>query len=111
MLRVTSYLQEVERGKTKCARYWPDTVDSSEEYGAFSLRNTAEESSKDYTLRQFTLSRLGEAGETEERNIFHFHFLGWPGEKPPSNLTSLNRNIQITARRRTREVSSTFYMM
>jgi len=81
--------KEVERGKTKCARYWPDTVDTSEEYGPFSLRNTGEESSKDYTLRQFTLSRLGEAGETEQRNIFHFHFLGWPDHGTPEDPGSV----------------------
>ena len=67
----------MERGKAECTRYWPDTLDASEEHGPFTLRNTGEESSKDYTLRQFTLSKLG-----EERNIFHFHFLGWPGAAP-----------------------------
>ena len=71
-------LQEVERGKTKCARYWPDQ-DATEEYGGFAVVNTSEETSKDYTLRQFLVSRKTEAGDQEQRKIFHFHFLGWPG--------------------------------
>ena len=71
-------MQEVERGKTKCARYWPD-VDNSEEYGNFVIMNTSEESSKDYTLRQFLVSKKDNDQE-EQRKIFHFHFLGWPGK-------------------------------
>ena len=71
-------LQEVERGKTKCARYWPDQ-DVTDEYGGFAVVNTSEETSKDYTLRQFLVSRKTEAGDQEQRKIFHFHFLGWPG--------------------------------
>ena len=41
--------------------------------------NTSEESSKDYTLRQFLVSRKDNDQE-EQRKIFHFHFLGWPGD-------------------------------
>ena len=78
----SGWIDSSENVRPKYPRYlYPS--DPIEEYGAFSLRNTGEESSKDYTLRQFTLTRLGEAGETEQRNIFHFHFLGWPGAATP----------------------------
>ena len=42
--------KEVERGKTKCARYWPE-LEKTEEFGKFVVTNTREETSKDYTLR------------------------------------------------------------
>ena len=54
-------------------------MDNSEEYGNFMIVNTSEESSKDYTLRQFLVSRKDNDQE-EQRKIFHFHFLGWPGD-------------------------------
>ena len=40
--------------------------------------NTSEETSKDYTLRVFKVSRR-DMEQEEPRKIFHFHFLGWPG--------------------------------
>ena len=38
-------LQEVEGGKTKCARYWPDQ-DVTDEYGGFAELNIIEETGK-----------------------------------------------------------------
>jgi len=73
--------KEIERSKTKCARYWPD-LEKSEEYGAFTVKNMNEETSKDYTLREFLVTK---ADEKEERRIFHFHFLGWPDHGTPED--------------------------
>jgi tyrosine-protein phosphatase non-receptor type 11 len=73
--------KEIERGKTKCARYWPD-LDKSEDYGAFTVKNISEETSKDYTLREFLVTK---SGVEEERRIFHFHFLGWPDHGTPED--------------------------
>ena len=79
--------KEVERGKTKCARYWPD-VEMTEEYGNFVVTNSSEESSKDYTLRLFLVKKK-DAEESEERQIFHFHFLGWPDHGTPEDPGSV----------------------
>ena len=49
-------MQEMERGKTKFASFWPNQ-DATEEYGGFAVLNIIEETSKDYTLRQFLVSR------------------------------------------------------
>ena len=85
--------KEMERGKTKCARYWPD-LDLTEEYGNFVVTNKSEESSKDYTLRMFLVKRKDgqetkEGGREEERQIFHFHFLGWPDHGTPEDPGSV----------------------
>merc|ERR1719225_408767 len=84
--------KEMERGKTKCARYWPD-LDLTEEYGNFMVTNKSEESSKDYTLRLFLVQRKrneeSEEEEEEERQIFHFHFLGWPDHGTPEDPGSV----------------------
>ena len=66
-------LQEVEGGKTKCARYWPDQ-DVTDEYGGFAELNIIEETGKDYTLRQFLVSR-----KTRSRGRYST-FTSWAGQ-------------------------------
>jgi len=78
--------KEVERGKTKCARYWPNQGEV-EEYGSLRVEGISEETSKDYTLREFQVSLSGEEDST--RRIFHFHFLGWPDHGTPEDPGSV----------------------
>uniref|UniRef100_T1J4B3 Tyrosine-protein phosphatase non-receptor type n=1 Tax=Strigamia maritima TaxID=126957 RepID=T1J4B3_STRMM len=73
--------KEVERGKNKCARYWPDE-NQSKEYGRLLIKNVGESSTTDYTLRKFVISRLG---QEEERNVNHYHFQAWPDHGVPSD--------------------------
>ena len=61
---------QVERGKPKCAKYWPD-LDKTDTFGKFTVNTTMETTLKDYTLREFVVSK---EGEKEERKIVHFHF-------------------------------------
>ena len=75
-LLIVMTTKEVERGKTKCAKYWPEP-EKTEEYGSYTVVSISEESSKDYTLREFLVSKKD--CDEEPRKIFHFHFLGWPG--------------------------------
>jgi len=84
---IVNTTKEVERGKTKCARYWPE-LEKTEEFGKFVVTNTREETSKDYTLRQFLVSNKQES-DTEERKILHFHFLGWPDHGTPEDPGSV----------------------
>ena len=64
------FTHQVERGKPKCAKYWPD-LDKSETFGKFTIMTTMETTLKDYTLREFSVSK---EGVNEERKIIHFHF-------------------------------------
>ncbi|XP_059488410.1 tyrosine-protein phosphatase corkscrew-like isoform X3 [Neocloeon triangulifer] len=73
--------KEIERGKNKCARYWPDDG-QLKEYGLVKVRNLCESSNADYTLREFLVSR---EGVPEERKVFHFHFQAWPDHGVPSD--------------------------
>lgn len=74
--------KEVERGKPKCAKYWPD-LNMTETFGSFVVRTVVERSNKDYTLREFTVNKEG--GGKEERKIYHFHFQAWPDHGVPSD--------------------------
>jgi len=82
-LLVVMTTKVMERGKQKCARYWPE-VDQTEEYGVYSVTNQQEETSKDYTLREFLLTK----GE-ESRRVYHYHFLGWPDHGTPEDPGSV----------------------
>ncbi|KDR10028.1 hypothetical protein L798_15690, partial [Zootermopsis nevadensis] len=74
--------KEIERGKNKCVRYWPEEC-QGKEYGKIKVRNLSESSTADYTLREFLVSREG-AGE-EERKVYHYHFQAWPDHGVPSD--------------------------
>ena len=82
-LLVVMTTKVMERGKTKCARYWPE-VEQTEEYGGYTVTNLSEETSKDYTLREFSVSKADET-----RRIFHYHFLGWPDHGTPEDPGSV----------------------
>ncbi|XP_065219883.1 tyrosine-protein phosphatase corkscrew-like isoform X2 [Planococcus citri] len=71
--------KEVERGKSKCERYWPE-VGESAEHGKVTVRSISEVVNTDYTLREFTITCDG-----EERKIFHYHFQAWPDHGVPSD--------------------------
>jgi tyrosine-protein phosphatase non-receptor type 9 len=40
----------MERGRVKCHQYWEPTADESCEYGNFSVKTTAVDANKDYTV-------------------------------------------------------------
>ncbi|TRY53984.1 hypothetical protein DNTS_015542, partial [Danionella cerebrum] len=65
--------KEVERGKSKCVKYWPD-VSALKEYGAMRVRNVKETVAHDYTLRELKLSKVGQ-----------YHFRAWPDHGVPGD--------------------------
>ncbi|GFT16678.1 tyrosine-protein phosphatase corkscrew [Trichonephila clavipes] len=73
--------KEIERGKNKCARYWPD-LNQTKEVGKFVLKNLSESSTTDYILREFSLTK---EECTETRTIYHYHFTAWPDHGVPSD--------------------------
>uniref|UniRef100_A0A8C5XZK3 Tyrosine-protein phosphatase non-receptor type n=1 Tax=Microcebus murinus TaxID=30608 RepID=A0A8C5XZK3_MICMU len=74
--------KEVERGKSKCVKYWPDEY-SLKEYRVMHVRNVKESAARDYTLRELKLSKVGQ-GNTE-RTIWQYHFRTWPDHGVPSD--------------------------
>ncbi|XP_063903249.1 tyrosine-protein phosphatase corkscrew isoform X3 [Zophobas morio] len=72
--------KETERGKTKCARYWPDQ--GTKEYGKIKVKMLMESSSPHYTLREFLVSM---DGLNCERKVFQYHFQAWPDHGVPSD--------------------------
>uniref|UniRef100_A0A1Q3FV89 protein-tyrosine-phosphatase n=1 Tax=Culex tarsalis TaxID=7177 RepID=A0A1Q3FV89_CULTA len=72
--------KEIERGKKKCEKYWPDPQ-QSREWGPARVSCLSETSTADYTLREFLFSWRGQ----DERKIFQYHFQVWPDHGVPSD--------------------------
>lgn len=72
--------KEIERGKKKCEKYWPDPS-QTKEWGSSKVTCLSETSTADYTLREFLLSWRGQ----DERKIFQYHFQVWPDHGVPSD--------------------------
>ncbi|XP_053600514.1 tyrosine-protein phosphatase corkscrew [Plodia interpunctella] len=73
--------KEIERGKVKCERYWPD-LNKTEVLKKYSIYNESESSTQDYTLRRFAVTKNDEPNA--KRTIYHFHFTAWPDHGVPS---------------------------
>lgn len=68
--------KEIERTKKKCEKYWADEG-QTQEWGHAKVRCISEKSTNDYTLRELVFSWRGR----EERKVYQYHFLVWPGKK------------------------------
>ena len=72
---------EVERGRSRCARYWPNPEERTEQ-GALQLVNTGETHNPYYILRQLQVTHKE---KEETRSIFQFHFKAWPDHGVPQD--------------------------
>uniref|UniRef100_A0A1I8Q0M3 protein-tyrosine-phosphatase n=1 Tax=Stomoxys calcitrans TaxID=35570 RepID=A0A1I8Q0M3_STOCA len=72
--------KEFERGKNKCAKYWPDEG-QTKQFGPAKIQCISESSTSDYTLREFLFSWR----DQPERRIFHYHFQVWPDHGVPAD--------------------------
>lgn len=77
--------KEIERGKTKCACYWAH-LGESEVFGKFKVHTDSCNANADYTLREFTVTRIADKGkEEQQRKIYHYQFQAWPDHGVPSD--------------------------
>uniref|UniRef100_A0A8C7RLU8 protein-tyrosine-phosphatase n=1 Tax=Oncorhynchus mykiss TaxID=8022 RepID=A0A8C7RLU8_ONCMY len=80
--------KEMERGRNKCVRYWPD-LNATKEFGKVSVKNVEECQAQDYILRE--LERLQKASQNLLRSlrelvryIWHYQYLSWPDHGVPN---------------------------
>ncbi|KAL8198393.1 UNVERIFIED_CONTAM: protein tyrosine phosphatase, non-receptor type 11 [Gekko kuhli] len=73
--------REVERGRNKCFRYWPDKH-CTKEYGRISVRNIGEQEVQGYHIRDLEIVRTDR--EERPRRIKHFQFFSWPDHGVPN---------------------------
>lgn len=80
-LVIVMITNEVERGRNKCARYWPGPEEPGV-YGSIHAINLEETINPNYILRHFLVSH---DREEEGRHIYQFHFKAWPDHGVPSD--------------------------
>ncbi|XP_078413997.1 tyrosine-protein phosphatase non-receptor type 11b isoform X2 [Cetorhinus maximus] len=73
--------KEVERGRNKCFRYWPD-LEASKQYGTISVRNLEERMAQDYIVRGLEVVQT--ARNEPPRHIWHYQYLSWPDHGVPN---------------------------
>ncbi|XP_046436944.1 uncharacterized protein LOC124188392 isoform X3 [Daphnia pulex] len=81
-----------ERGKIKCAQYWPST--ESCEFGDFYVKLTKEVIGDDYTTRDFLVSKISSNGSIAPKFIKQMHFTVWPDFGCPEYPEQLVNFIQ-----------------
>uniref|UniRef100_A0A672JB01 protein-tyrosine-phosphatase n=1 Tax=Salarias fasciatus TaxID=181472 RepID=A0A672JB01_SALFA len=73
--------KEMERGRNKCVRYWPD-LHATKEFGKVLVRNVDERPAQDYVLRKLEVTRLDR--KEPLRYIWHYQYLSWPDHGVPN---------------------------
>ncbi|CAB1336886.1 unnamed protein product, partial [Coregonus sp. 'balchen'] len=73
--------KEMERGRNKCVRYWPD-LNATKEFGKVSVKNVEEHPAQDYILRELEVTRLDRRELV--RYIWHYQYLSWPDHGVPN---------------------------
>uniref|UniRef100_A0A8C5SS53 Tyrosine-protein phosphatase non-receptor type n=1 Tax=Laticauda laticaudata TaxID=8630 RepID=A0A8C5SS53_LATLA len=73
--------KEVERGRNKCFRYWPDQ-NCTKEFGPISVQNIGERECQGYYIRELQIARIDR--EEQPRKIKHFQYFSWPDHGVPN---------------------------
>lgn len=79
---------EVERGRIKCHRYWPDPAHGGPEKMSFGQHievvHKSSEEKPDWTVRRFGVKFNG-----KERTITHIMYTSWPDHGVPTSSAEL----------------------
>ncbi|NXL46645.1 PTN11 phosphatase, partial [Podilymbus podiceps] len=73
--------KEVERGRNKCFRYWPDKS-CTKEYGCICVRNVSEREAQGYYLRELEILRTDR--DERPRLVKHYQYFSWPDHGVPN---------------------------
>ncbi|KFD63615.1 hypothetical protein M514_02052 [Trichuris suis] len=83
--------KEIERGKSKCVRYWPEANQPTTTGFRKEIKLTlvAERVNSDFAVRTLCLSKRRNDESWESRFVYHYHFLAWPDHGVPANPGSV----------------------
>ncbi|KAH8405403.1 hypothetical protein KR222_011331, partial [Zaprionus bogoriensis] len=75
-----------EYNKSKCAKYWPEKVFDSKQFGDISVKFTAERKTGDYIVRSLDVTKSNLIGDEEDhRQITQYHYLTWKDFMAPEH--------------------------
>eukprot|EP01006_Ploeotia_vitrea_P032397 TRINITY_DN64617_c0_g1_i1.p1 TRINITY_DN64617_c0_g1~~TRINITY_DN64617_c0_g1_i1.p1 ORF type:complete len:601 (+),score=30.77 TRINITY_DN64617_c0_g1_i1:74-1804(+) len=88
---VVMLCEEVENGRSKSDRYWPNAVGEKGRYSHFDVLWTNEKHTPGCIVRNYVVTNLLN-GET--RSVVHFQFIGWPDFGVPPESKGLRQMIK-----------------
>jgi len=74
---------EVEAGKSKCAKYWPD-LGLSSEHDKIVVDNMLEHKTKNFTMRELRVYHADKAKKAPHM-VYQYHFTEWPDHGVPDD--------------------------
>ncbi|KAG5682132.1 hypothetical protein PVAND_011508 [Polypedilum vanderplanki] len=79
-----------EYNKTKCAKYWPEKISDSVQFGEIMVHFESEERYSDYLIRNLKLIKRNtnadmEAADEPARHITQYHYLVWKDFQAPEH--------------------------
>jgi len=89
--------KEIEGGKMKSARYWPEmnnNTPGSQEYGRLRITIITRTDQKDLILRNMTLENL-DSSPPEKRDIVHLQYTGWLDHQAPPSVKSFMNMLHL----------------
>ena len=80
--------KEVERGKNKCVRYWPDkqaddVPSGIRDFGNIRVETLSEKLCVDFILRELKVCRMD--APSDARILYQYHFTAWPDHGVPAD--------------------------
>lgn len=79
--------REVEKDKTRCAKYWPD-LETTMNVDCFIISNQNETETQEFTLRELQLKNTNEPSK-DPYIIYHYQYVAWPDKGHPDNEGSV----------------------
>eukprot|EP00051_Salpingoeca_urceolata_P027515 m.481800 g.481800 ORF g.481800 m.481800 type:complete len:762 (+) comp22331_c0_seq1:307-2592(+) len=77
---------EVENGRLKCHRYWPDKDRNVVKYGNFTVQFNYQEVQSTYVTRHFSIQ---DSVSNETRDVVQYAYTAWPDHGVPATTTEL----------------------
>lgn len=84
----------IEKGRTKCQKYWPNDGEPEQEYGNIKVLTLDENELADYIIRRFTITLMKNGSEVSSRKISQYQFISWPDHGCPQFPSQLLQFIK-----------------
>jgi len=84
---ILNVTKEVERGRAKCAKYWP-IANNTMDLCNFTVKNSTDKETPEYIFREFDITYKKEPKSTPKR-VCQYHYTGWPEHGAPPDPSSV----------------------
>nr|CAB3265294.1 receptor-type tyrosine-protein phosphatase epsilon [Phallusia mammillata] len=83
-----------EKGKSKCALYWPEEIGQAQSYQRVSVSVVEVIHKGNYIIRHMTIEEINSTYVSDQHLITQYHFIAWPDHGVPHTTTGLVRYMK-----------------